>query len=800
MQLNFLAGLLFISSLCYSQACDLTISGRVIDRHDDTLLSGAILLVLETGMTVNSDINGSFEINEMCAGTYTIQASHPLCDPQTVVVNISEDKIIDIYLEHHMEELGQVTVTGNSYATKSESLLENRVSLGTLERFSTGTLGHALNTLSGVSSLNTGNAIVKPMINGLHSSRVALIQNGVRMQDQEWGAEHAPNLDINTAGQVIVLKGASALQYTGDAIGGVIISEPPRVPVKDSLYGKVILSGASNGRGGGITSTLTKTYSNGWYATVQGTMKRFGDFESPDYVLSNTGIFERDASLRIGIKDFDFGLEGYYSYFRNDIGILRASHIGGAQDQVMAIESERPLIINDFTYDIGVPRQEVTHHLAQLSGFKRIDGLGKLSLSYNFQQNQRFEFDVRRGEAVDRAAVDLLLSTHHLGATLESDINDRFSLKTGLSGNFQTNFADPSTGVRRLIPDYDQWKISAFGIADIALNEALYLELGARFDFTAMDVDKFYRTSFWESRGYDVLFPELVVETFGNQVLTNPKPEFANVSATAGINYQFEDDLVLFANYSLASRAPNASELFSEGLHHSASRIELGDLLFSSEIGHKVALTFQKQKGKIQFTVNPYLNRIEDFIVIEPTGVQQTIRGNFQVWEYRQTSASLVGLDVDFRTAFDERIESTHQFSYVRGTDKTRDLPLIDMPPPSMRHQLWYRIPYWLDLRLGLSSDYFWKQSRFPDTNFEVFIPETETTALVDVSTPPDAYHLLGLSAQIAFNLGNSNQKMTVGCDVSNLFNTSYRNYLNRLRYYADDLGRNIGINLKLNF
>ena len=171
--------------------------------------------------------------------------------------------------------------------------------------------------LSGVSSLNKGNGIVKPIVNGLHSSRIIMVNNGVRMQDQEWGAEHAPNIDINSVGRLTLIKSASALQYGGDAMGGVIIAEALKVPVKDSLYGKTMTSVASNGRGGILTSNLTKSYSSGWFGTAQSTVKRFGDFEAADYILSNTGLIEQNASLHLGLNKFNYGFEGYFSFFSN---------------------------------------------------------------------------------------------------------------------------------------------------------------------------------------------------------------------------------------------------------------------------------------------------------------------------------------------------------------------------------------------------------------------------------------------------------------------------------------------------
>ena len=47
------------------------------------------------------------------------------------------------------------------------------------------------------------------------------------------------------------------------------------------------------------------------------------------------------------------------------------------------------------------------------------------------------------------------------------------------------------------------------------------------------------------------------------------------MSGTIGLSKNINQFSKLFFNYSIASRAPNPSELFSEGLHHSAARVEL---------------------------------------------------------------------------------------------------------------------------------------------------------------------------------------------------------------------------------
>jgi len=272
--------LLFSSITSLSQNCNNSLSGTVTDIHDGQLLTGVTLIVAETDQAVQTDFDGTYSFSNLCNATYYIQVSHPYCLTKGFTVRVSGDTKKSFKLEHHIEELNQITIEGKAYNDKSKTLFENSIDKNELERFSSASLGDALKSLSGVSSLNTGNTVVKPMINGLHSSRVVIVNNGVRMEDQEWGAEHAPNIDINSVNNLTVLKGAGALQYSGDAVGGVIIAETSKVPVKDSLYGKSLMTATSNGRGAALSSKLTKSYKNGMYATLQGTLKHFGDFEA----------------------------------------------------------------------------------------------------------------------------------------------------------------------------------------------------------------------------------------------------------------------------------------------------------------------------------------------------------------------------------------------------------------------------------------------------------------------------------------------------------------------------------------
>lgn len=81
------------------------------------------------------------------------------------------------------------------------------------------------------------------------------------------------------------------------------------------------------------------------------------------------------------------------------------------------------MVVNDFSYDINSPRQEIQHHLVKATAFKRLKGFGKIEVQYDYQNNQRFEYDVRIGDNRNNAAVDLNLQTHSILAELRKDSN-----------------------------------------------------------------------------------------------------------------------------------------------------------------------------------------------------------------------------------------------------------------------------------------------------------------------------------------------------------------------------------------
>lgn len=811
MKLVIIISLFFTIGLSqiFSQECTYTLKGDIIDFHDGKSLIGATLIVIKNGVitkTITSNNDGKYVIKNLCKGVFELHVSHPECKSKIISIDLKEDTTKKITLEHHLESLNEVIVTGNNReqgVTKATSV--QTLNAEDIEQFSDASLGDALKELSGVSSLNTGSTIVKPIIQGLNSSRILIITNNVRLQDQEWGIEHAPNVDLNAADRLTVIKGSGALQYGGDAIGGVVLARPKPLVRRDTLFGKTILSGSSNGRGGSITSTINKGYNNGVGLRLQGTYKRFGDFRAPDYFLTNTGTEQKAVSVNFGINKFLYGAELYYSYFDTELGILQAADIGNVTDLVRAINAPVPEIIEDFSYDIGLPRQEVAHHIAKFNSYLRLERLGKLSLQYSFQFNDRQEFDNRSFIDDNIPVVDLELTTHNLDLLLEVNSVDKSKITAGLSGLYQENFADPRTGVRRVIPDYEKYNFGAFAGIAYDLTDNLLVDIGGRIDFTHIDALKFYRGTFFEDRGYDVDFADIIVDQVGSQILTNPVFDYTTFSATLGLGYSINDDLDLQINYGLTSRPPNPSELFSEGLNQASVAFELGDLRITEEVANKIAVTFQGRlfDERLNFNLTPYANFINDYIVLEPSedGVIVTSRGAFQEFEYLQNDARLFGIDFDATYDFSDRFQYKTSFSYLRGDDVTRDQPIINIPSTNWFNTVVYTNKDLNNLRLQLKSEAFFEQTRFPDNNFITRIVENNEfqEVLVDVSTPPPGYHLLHFDSSVQFNLDTKTQ-LEIGFAVDNIFNTNYRQYLNRFRFFADELGRNFTLRAKLNY
>ncbi|MET3536490.1 TonB-dependent receptor [Chryseobacterium limigenitum] len=771
-----------------------TVEGVVQDFHDKTMLENAVVKIGD--FTAKTDKKGKFSFDKIPAGKYILIAKHPDCNDYTENIAVTQDMHVAITLEHHIQDIETVTIHGSH--KKNGSLIIKTLDKTDIERNSTENLGNLLSKISGVTALKTGNNISKPIIHGLYGSRIAILNNGVKLAEQEWGVEHAPNVDINNFQHIDVIKGASALKYGSDAIGGVVVMEPEIFPKKDTIKGSVGLTGISNGRGLGLDVDVAKVWKNGWAVKSGGSIKKLGDQSAPDYNLKNTGMDFSSFNFTVQNNSYEKGISFDYYLTNQNIGILRDSHVATSGDYDRAMNANPPIYSGKFSYDIDNPRQLIEHHIAKVSAFKRFENIGKLSATYSYQYNHRQEYDIRRGELSDTPSLDLELMTHqfNLNDLLE---REKWSLETGIDASFQNNYSDPATKARRLIPNYDKYAAGLYSVFKYKISSEFNFEAGARYDFTRYDVTKWYDKSDWEKL-YADSFPQFYVKTDQNRVLTRPQLNYNNVSFNAGLEYRPSSNFDLKFNYAKVGRSPNVAELFSDGLHHSAGIIEIGDMALKNEQGHQFNLTVDSKFNVLRgltISVNPYFFITKNFINEVPVGIKGTIRGVFPEWQYQQIDAKMYGVDLDINWKLTDDLTYVGKGSYVHGQDETNNEPLILMMPPNFSNTLQFKKEKWNNFYFTVENQTSLKQTRFPIRNapLEIYVDGQLVDKEIDFSTPPNGYSLWNIQTGI-----NISKNLSAGLIVNNLFNTSYRDYLNRLRFFADEAGRNFILNFRYRF
>ena len=248
----------------------------------------------------------------------------------------------------------------------------------------------------------------------------------------------------------------------------------------------------------------------------------------------------------------------------------------------------------------------------------------------------------------------------------------------------------------------------------------------------------------------------------------------------------------------MAWRAPQVNELYSSGLHHGAGTYNLGEASLSPETGAKwiTSLSYNHPDRGVRLTADAYVQLIKNYIYDYPTGEVRTLfSGVYPIFQYTQADAFFRGVDIDASVRLAKWGALAQSLSYgLRGSVvfanelKThRYFPFI--PAPHLSQSLeWKSQPKGLfqSLEASIGHTFVAKQTRFE--------PSQEL-----VATTPDAYHLFEAAIGGTIAIGEQ-QTLSVRLSVENLFNQLYKEYTNRFRYYAHDLGRNVYLRLNYNF
>ncbi len=749
--------LLLIPILSFSQNCNLTLSGYLVDESTGLPLTNANILLEETQNGSSSDDNGYFEIGNICANSYHIRVSHVGCESFKQYISIEKNLILNLKLHHHTELIDEVVVHGEKHHNTTQT--NQTINKEEINLKGNKNLADILEEVTGVSSLKNGSGISKPVIQGLYGNRISILNNGISQSGQQWGNDHAPEIDPFVAQHISVIKGTNALAYSGSSLGGVVLVEPSEIEEEPHIHGQSNYLFHTNGLGHTLNVQLEQKNKHLAWRTV-GTFKKSGDTKTPDYYLTNTGKNEINGAIQLEKKFSDhWETDVYYSIFNSTIGILRGSQVGSSDDLQKAIRSVTPYFTSDsFAYAINAPKQEVAHHLLKIQNTFTVSENTFWTFNYGGQLNNRKEFDVRRNGRSEIAALSLQQKSHFLESVYQHSTSNGYQLKSGLQFTFIDNVNVPGTGILPLIPDYLSYQTSGFGLIQKQKNDWLY-EAGIRYDHKYFNVAK--------------ITNERTLEYLLNQ--------YNNYSFSGGIKHQLTSYLKISANSGYVIRSPEINELYSNGLHQGVSGIEVGNPNLKSEKSFKTTLTTDwKIADKLYIQAVPYFQHITDYMYLQPQlEFRNTIRGAFPVFAYHQTNASILGIDAMASFEWNEKFKWITKYSFLKGNDVSNQIPLVGMPANNLTNTVKYNFKDWKNWKntsATLSGQYVFKQNQL--------LPSQDFLA------PPPAYFLLGAQVYSTFQMKQSHFKVSIRAE--NILNTTYRDYLNRLRYFADEMGINI--------
>jgi len=356
-----------------------------------------------------------------------------------------------------------------------------------------------------------------------------------------------------------------------------------------------------------------------------------------------------------------------------------------------------------------------------------------------------------------------------LGGTYKKSEITEFDFQYAFQKNEREEF-DNRIGGRSVIPELDLEKTTQFfkGVYKTKFTGNDTFKLGAEYqqtsNFNIFGTGTFPLVPNYESNEYGffstyiskkdnwsyevgarLTFSDYDVATAIEEVLRFDY-NYVNQSFAAGVNYEFSHALESTINIGYTKRGALTDELFSFGVHQGVATFEKGSFFSDEEFFLDDEKNF-KATWSIDYHIGEKLY-IENQAYVNPF---------------------------------------VFKFAYLRSQDTTNDQPLAFSSPNNGSLETNYVLAdnkFFKNTKLGLEVNHTARQNRF--------ILEQEVIA------PPEAYTLFNLSATTQLNI--EGQKFDLGLKIDNLTNERYRNFLNRLRYFADEQGINFSLRLGYKF
>jgi len=627
------------------------------------------------------------------------------------------------------------------------------------------TLGETLRDMPGVAIVQYGPSIAKPVVRGLQSQRIATINAGVSQEGQQWGGEHAPEVDAFAASEIEVIRGAGTILYGSGAIGGVVRVTPRRLPIAGPIGASLELNGFLNNRQRagsfmieGAQLPLPWIGDAGWRVQISG--RQAGDARTASDFLPNTGFRELDASAAMGVQRPWGQSTLTLSHFGTNLGLYLGAHVGNLDDLQRAISN--PLTSGTFSSSIGRPNQLVRHDLLSWRTDRLLADGSSVNATYGFQYNQRQEFDSRGFAAASpRPAFALELFTHSLDLQYHHVPRAGWTGTLGVSGMRQGNL---SPGRSFLIPQYRLYTSGIYALEQRTISRVT-MSVGARFDAR-------YQHAY----------------QFGAPVIVSPDVvnRYTGPSAALTALYRVSETWSLSTTATRAWRPPNVNERFSQGVHHGTAQYELGDSSLGPERSMDADITLRHQRADRRLEISPFVRRIDDFIFLRPRDPVVTVRGTYPAYAYAHANARMHGVEFTGEITLMPWLQMYANANVVRGIDHADGSPLYDMPADRATVSARAFLPAserWTAPYVEMSSTLVRRQDQLP--------------AATVYRLPTAGYALLHLSIG-ASTVRWGAVRVEPTLTVRNLLDTRYRDYLSRYRLFVDEPGRDVVFRLTI--
>ena len=618
-------------------------------------------------------------------------------------------------------------------------------------------ISKSISKLPGVSVITSGPGIAKPSIRGLSFNRVVVYNQGVRLENQQWGEEHGIGITSSGIESVEVIKGPLYVLYGSDAMGGVIYAEPEKFKSMDGL--DIDYTGIYNSNYNGLTNNLGINGKSGNFSfNLRAEMIDNDNFSSPDGEVENTWFEQNEIKAGIQYSGEKLNSELRLSIVESTLGLphMDEDHDEHGDEDHDEHGDEDDDEHGDEDHDEHMDEEGIYQELKHTTiTWKNTFDLGNnhlLNVTLGQQFNERMEFgehgDEDHDEHMDEdheegeAELDMELLTNTLDINLILPQSEDFNLILGTSLLSQTN---KNFGHEILIPDAEVNDFGLYALGEISFGNSSDAIIGLRYDKRSIS------SGIYSS-------------------------DYSNFNGALGFKKEFTTSTLRF-NLSSGYRSPNLVELYSDGAHHSTFMYKKGNPNLLAENSFQTDLSIQVNSEDSVLSFDLFLNDIRDYIYLQPTN---TLIDGLQLHNFLQQDATLYGGEIHLNknTSFDWLSYYT-SIEYVFG--ETQDGMALPYISPLTFNQVF---------NISFSSNY----------SFEIdFVAKAKQnrTAMYEEST--DGYSLLNLSGTwMTSFLGND---LNIFWSIDNVFDKEYFDHLSRLKTAGiHEMGRNISVGLKYNF